>query len=183
MFGFKYLTVFAPRPRPWPSSPKIRAKQKRAAKLGLKDAGKAGGASGSGSGAGGLSSPRVSPGAFSSTQRDQTLEMLLSRERVLSLLYAKVLTGTYVCLVFVVLHAKVLRIYLKYCFISVLSPEDAPFINGSVEKLKRCLRKALGAARKASTAAVFVDGPGQPATRERATHRFRLLSRFLPGVP
>ncbi|CAM9974268.1 unnamed protein product [Ectocarpus sp. 6 AP-2014] len=67
----------------------IRSKQKRAAKLGLKDAGKAGGASGSGGGAGGLSSPRVSPGAFSSTQRDQTLEMLLSRERVLSLLYAK----------------------------------------------------------------------------------------------
>ncbi|CAM9168370.1 unnamed protein product [Ectocarpus sp. 12 AP-2014] len=67
----------------------IRAKQKRAAKLGLKDVGKAGGASGSGGGAGGLSSPSVSPGAFSSTQRDQTLEMLLSRERVLSLLYAK----------------------------------------------------------------------------------------------
>ncbi|CAM9614149.1 unnamed protein product [Ectocarpus sp. 4 AP-2014] len=67
----------------------IRSKKKRAAKLGLKDAGKAGGASGSGGGAGGLSSPRVSPGAFSSTQRDQTLEMLLSRERVLSLLYAK----------------------------------------------------------------------------------------------
>lgn len=32
----------------------------------------------------------MSPGSFSSSQRDQTLEMLLSRERVLSLLYAKV---------------------------------------------------------------------------------------------
>eukprot|EP00752_Nemacystus_decipiens_P006207 g5600.t1 len=61
----------------------IRAKRKRAAKLGLPDTDKTGG------GGAGLASARVSPGSFSARQRDQTLEMLLSRERVLSLLYAK----------------------------------------------------------------------------------------------
>lgn len=67
------------------SPPQIRAKQKRAAKLGLHDANTV-------NGAGGLPPSSISPAAFSSAQRDQTLEMLLSRERVLSLLYAKVLT-------------------------------------------------------------------------------------------
>lgn len=60
--------------------------------MGLPDSDKAGG------GGAGLASPRVSPGSFSARQRDQTLEMLLSRERVLSLLYAKVCDFVFVFL-------------------------------------------------------------------------------------
>ena len=88
------------------------AARNRAAKLGLLE-----GAKSDGTGGGALSQPQSatsgpleggrskrreanddstdSVGSFSTRQRQQTLEMLLSRERVLSLLYAKVILARF----------------------------------------------------------------------------------------